>query len=248
MTDALNLFSSDFALVVGLGAILVGAVVQGSLGFGMGLVSIPILALMVPERLPQALVIASVPHTILMLARERHGLRPRALSWLVVGRLAGIVPGIAILAVASARSLQVLFACVTLAAVGLMSMDRLALRITPLSQLAAGTLSGFGGAAAGLGGPPVALLYADQDGPALRTTLSAIMLAGNAVMILGYALTDRLTPIDVWTTLLFTVPVLSGLAIGMAVRSRLDGPRLRVAVLVLVFASGLVLLVRAVFG
>src|SRR5690606_1566411 len=66
LPDALATFPSAPALAVALGALFVGALVQGALGFGLGLVSIPMLALLVPDRLPQTVVLAVLPLTIYM--------------------------------------------------------------------------------------------------------------------------------------------------------------------------------------
>src|SRR5205807_2547190 len=50
-----------------------GGAVQGSIGFGQNLVLVPIVALIVPEAVPGALVALGVPLTVIMAAREWHG-------------------------------------------------------------------------------------------------------------------------------------------------------------------------------
>lgn len=88
---------------------------QGSLGFGMGLVSIPILGLMVPERLPQTVVLVVLPLTLFVLWQERDAVRPRLMAWLLVGRVLGVLPAVVVLV--PERALQALFAVATLTAV-----------------------------------------------------------------------------------------------------------------------------------
>lgn len=248
LTEALIAFPGPLALAVGLASLFFGALVQGSLGFGMGLVSIPVLGLMVPERLPQAVVLSVLPLTVFMLWHERDAVRPRLVTWLLVGRVLGVVPAVLVLLVVPERALQVLFAVTTLAAVGLMAADRISVEVNRRSQLVAGTLAGFIGTAAGLGGPPVALLYANQSGRTLRATLALMMLVGNLASLAGYWVGGRLTPVDLTLGGLFLVPTLLGLGVGMVVRRHLHGPRLRWAVLTVVAASALVLLVSAVLG
>src|SRR5690606_25386694 len=248
LPDALATFPSAPALAVALGALFVGALVQGALGFGLGLVSIPMLALLVPDRLPQTVVLAVLPLTIYMLWHERDAIRPREMAWLLTGRVVGVAPAVLVLMVVPERVLQVLFAVTTLAAVVLMAGRRVSVEITHRSQLVAGFLSGFIGTAAGLGGPPVALLYADQSGRKLRATLSLIMLVGNIASVVGYWVGGRLTPVDLTLGASILVPTGLGLALGVGVRGHLGGPRLRRAVLTVVSLSALVLLGTAVTG
>lgn len=129
-----------------------------------------------------------------------------------------------------------------------MAANRITVEITTRTQLAAGTLSGFIGSAAGLGGPPVALLYAHQTGRALRATLALVMFVGNVASLVGYWIGDRLTAVDLTLSGIFLVPTVLGLGVGVLVRRHLHGPRLRWAVLTVVATSAVVLLTRAVLG
>lgn len=248
LTEALDNFPGAAALAVGLASLFFGALVQGSLGFGMGLVSIPLLGMLVPERQPQTVILVVLPLTLLMLWHERDAVRPRLITWLLVGRVLGVLPAVLVLMVVPERALQVLFAVTTLAAVGLMATNRIAIEITQRTQLFAGSLSGFIGTAAGLGGPPVALLYANQSGRTLRATLALMMLVGNTASLVGYWIGGRLTLVDLTLGGVFLIPTLVGLGAGVVVRRHLHGPSLRRAVLSVVTVSALVLLVRAVQG
>lgn len=245
VVNPLSLMPSPEAVIIATAAVLAGAIVQGSLGFGMGLVSIPILALFVPNQLPQALVLASLPHTVLMLRRERDGLEAKKMSWLVLGRILGVAPGVVILTLVSARHLQILFAITTLGTAVAMAVKNVNVRISVSSQLVAGSISGLVGTAAGLGGPPVALLYANEPGGPLRSSLSSILLIGNTFAVLGYWIGGRLTARDLALAAVLLVPIMLGLRLGFAVRGRLEGPMLRGAVLLLVSASSMVLLASA---
>jgi uncharacterized protein len=51
-------------------ATLVGATIQGSIGFGMNLVTVPVLALVLPESLPVAVIVLGIPVSITMLRHE----------------------------------------------------------------------------------------------------------------------------------------------------------------------------------
>ncbi|MEE6282904.1 sulfite exporter TauE/SafE family protein [Georgenia sp. MJ170] len=225
-----------------------GTVVQGSLGFGMGLIAIPVLALLVPQHLPQTLVLVALPLSLFMLWHERSAVRVRTMPWLLIGRVLGVAPAVVVLLVIPVRILQIFFALTTLAAVAIMATRRASFRITPRTQFVAGTASGFIGTAAGLGGPPVALLYASQTGRELRATLALITVVGNIAAVVGYAFGGRLTPIDLTLALIFLIPTGVGLVVGIAVRGHLDGRRLRPAVMTVIAISAVVLLGTALRG
>src|SRR5690606_39990084 len=63
-----------------------------------------------------------------------------------------------------------------------------ALPVHRSTQLAAGMVSGTTGTAAGIGGPPIALLYQHRAGPVVRSTLSATFLVGT---VLSFTVLDR---------------------------------------------------------
>lgn len=214
----------------------------------MGLVAIPVLALLVPDRLPQAIVLASLPLALFMLWHERNAIQLHRTTWLLVGQFVGVAPAILVLAVVPVRVLQGVFAVATLATVVLMVTLRVSIRSTPRNQLVAGVLSGFIGTAAGLGGPPVALLYAHESGRKLRATMALVLLASTVFSIIGYWSGGRLTQDDLALGAALLVPVVLGLWIGVLVREHLHGPRLRRAVFLLITISALVLLSRAVTG
>lgn len=241
-------FPSVALLVVAVLGVIVGAAVQSSLGFGMGLVSLPALGLSVPERLPQTVVLLALPLTVLMLWEGRDALRSDRVGWLLAGRVVGVFPAMAVLLVIDPRALQVLIGVVTLAVVATMAASREGtVRATPVTQLTAGTASGFVGSAAGLGGPPIALLYAGREGRERRAVLALVLLFGNVVSLVGYAAIGRLDRADLLLAAVLLVPLLLGLRWGSWLRPRVDGSSARRAVLVAVAVSAVVLVLRATF-
>src|SRR3546814_14681487 len=77
------------AVIVAALATFVGATIQGSLGFGMNLVTVPALALVLPEALPVAVITLGLSISIGMLRPEPPA-RPRVgLAWHLAGRVPG---------------------------------------------------------------------------------------------------------------------------------------------------------------
>src|SRR3546814_497980 len=154
--------------------------IQGSLGFGLTLVTVPALALVLPEALPVAVITLGLSISIGMLRHEHHALDRVGLAWILAGRVPGSVVGAWVVAVASTTVLEALAGAVVLAMV-LASVAMPVLPVRPSTQLVAGVVSGVTGTAAGIGGPPLALLYQHRPGSTIRSTLAAAFLVRTAL-------------------------------------------------------------------
>ena len=81
------------AVILAAVATIVGATIQGSIGFGMNLVTVPMLALVLPESLPVTVVLLGIPISIAMLRHEHRALDRTGLGWIIGGRVPGTVLG-----------------------------------------------------------------------------------------------------------------------------------------------------------
>jgi uncharacterized membrane protein YfcA len=70
-------------------AVGLGAVVQGSVGFGFALVVVPALTLIRPEVLPATVLLLTLPMALTMAVRERHAMNISGLAYLLFGRVVG---------------------------------------------------------------------------------------------------------------------------------------------------------------
>ena len=77
------------AWVAVLAAVLLGATIQGAIGFGMNLVAVPVLALVAPDTLPIAAILFGVPISLAMVRYERADLDRPGLAWVLGGRVPG---------------------------------------------------------------------------------------------------------------------------------------------------------------
>jgi uncharacterized protein len=112
--------------------------------------------------------------------------------------------------------------------------------------LGAGIAAGLLGAAVGTPGPPVVLYTASQGWSprTIKANLQAFFLVNQAVIMIGYWWAGLLTP-HVWRYMaLFLMPAALGLLLGMALFTRVDQARFRRIVFAILFASGLLLVVR----
>ncbi len=220
--------------VLALGAasvvVFIGAVLQGSIGFGMGLFAAPLFALIEPRLVPAPLLLASGVLTVLLTHRERHGIITDDLKWSLGGRLVGTLPALAVLTVIPAERLGVAFGALVLLGVGL-SASGWHLRPTARVLLGAGALSGFMATIAAIGGPPIALVYQHESGPRIRGTLSAYFVVGVTISLTGLALVGRFGGTEVALAGALLPATLAGFWVSRHTARRLDRGSLRPAVL-----------------
>ena len=73
--------------------VLLGGMVQGSIGFGLNLVVVPVLAILIPGSVPGSVILISMPMTLTMLLREHHAIDWLGVRWILVGRVPGTLVG-----------------------------------------------------------------------------------------------------------------------------------------------------------
>jgi len=231
-------------LMAAFAILVVGAAVQGVAGFGANLLAAPLLVLLDPALVPGPLIVAAVP-LVALTALANRGEHPwRKLRWANVGQLAGTAAGATVLATLPTDGIAIFFAVVILGAVAL-SASGVTVRRTPRTMVGAGALSAFTGTTVGIGGPPIALVHADEPGEALRAALSRFFLIGTALSLIALTIAGRFAPADAGAGLLLVPGTLVGFAVSRRLVGHLDRHRLRILVLVLSGASAVAALVRA---
>ena len=111
-----------------------------------------------------------------------------------------------------------------------MSSTRAGTRREPV-LFAAGTASGFMATAAGLGGPPVALVYQRETGVRLRGTLAAYFIIGTVVSLFALAWAGRFTREEVRLSSFLIPGTVLGYFMSRPAAAYLDGGYTRTAVL-----------------
>ena len=223
--------------------VLFGALVQGTIGFGLNLLSAPFIALVLPEALPVTLVLAAWPSGGVAAYREHHALDRRALPWLLLGAVPGTLIGLAIVTQASADGLAIVVGAVTLLGVGL-SVVSPPIHVTPATAGLAGLVSNVTGTAAAVGGPPVALLYQHHGGPTVRATLGVFFVTSATLSIIGYAATGEITGDRVLLALALLPAMFAGLWTSKHFHDLVDTRWLRPTVLTLCAVAGTAAVVR----
>ncbi|WP_184980148.1 sulfite exporter TauE/SafE family protein [Sphaerisporangium rubeum] len=232
-----------FVWVIAGFAVFVGAVVQGGVGFGLGLMAVPVITVLDPSVMPGAVQIVNMSLPVFTLAAEWRGVDWRGLGFALLGRLPGSVVGAVIVTQVSTQALGVFVGTMVLVAVGV-TVAAVAVPRTAPTLGAAGFVSGVTGTATGIGGPPMALVYQHAKGRQVRATLAMFFFlsAGQSLVIL--AAVDHLPGRSVLTGVLLIPFMVAGFAVSGPLRRYLDGGRVRAGILVVAALSAFVLIAQ----
>lgn len=222
--------------------VFIGSATQASIGIGLGLLAAPTLTLIDPGFIPGAIAIAVVPLTIGMTVREFDHVDPEIYR-AVVGRVVGIVVGAWAVAQASQGFIAVVIACSVIFAV---IASAFGVRFAPTRRnlMVAGTVAGFTGTVAGIGGPPMALTYQHSDPRTLRASLAAFNTIGSMFIIPSLAIAGVIGRRELQLGAMLVPGILLGLWVGRIGIARLPATRVRPFVLAVCGASAVVLLLR----
>ena len=188
----------------------VGAVIQGSIGFGYAFVAVPTMALLYPEALPVTPLLLALPMTALMTAREWRAIDVTGFFLITGARAVGTATGVALLVLVPVSFLSVLVGLL-ITALALLSFFNPNFEVTNKTRVVGGMASGITSTTAAIGGPPLALIYQDRSGAELRSTLSVSFVVGIIMSLAGLALTGK---VQGWHFLL-ALQLLPGLLVGL---------------------------------
>ena len=223
--------------------VLVGAVLQGSVGFGMGLLASPILILFDPRFVPGPVLLSTLLLTSLLTLRDRHAIDFHGIQWAMVGRIGGTVLAGFVLAVVSSHWMELLLGVAVLFGV-VMSVSGLRFRPNRPVLLAAGLLSGLLGTIASIGGPPMALVYQNAEGAQLRGTMSGFFLLGTIVSLAMLSAIGRFGFYELGLALLMLPSILIGFVCSRWTSRHVDQGYTRLAVLVVAAVAGIIVVFR----
>jgi len=225
--------------------LVLGALVQGLVGLGLGLVAAPFVTMLEPSLMPDLMLWLAACLPVVTLVREHDAVDWRAVGWAMLARLPGTVVGAWLVTVLAATSLGIAVGLMVLASV-LVTARSLVIPVNRRSLVAAGFASGITGTATSIGGPPMAILLQHRPPRQIRCTLAVYFLLGASLSLLFLGIAGELEA----TTLLLAVAYLPCLVIGFALsrplRRVLPARHVRPLVLAVCAASALVLLVRSV--
>ncbi|MFF8780061.1 sulfite exporter TauE/SafE family protein [Streptomyces sp. NPDC015140] len=237
----MGLTGPEFVLLsvtVGLGALL-----QVSVGFGLGMIAAPVFSLVDPELAPTAVLLLATGVTAAVLVRERGRADLRGCGWALAGRLPGVLAGALLVVALPARHLALLVAVVVLTG-ATVSVAGYVPRQRRSSVVLAGMASGLMGTATSIGGPPMAMVWQRLGGPELRATMSAFFLAGSLMSLAALTAAGAVGAHALRGTALLTPAAVAGVLLAGPLTRRLNVRRTRAAATALAVAGAVLLVLQ----
>jgi uncharacterized membrane protein YfcA len=197
-----------------------------------------------PAFVPAPIVLAAMLLVILIALREWRDVIAEDIGLAVFGRLIGTVPGAYAIGAFPRSVYELLFAVLVLIGVVLSATGRHA-SATPRHVVLASIVSGFMSTVASIGGPPMALLYQNEEGPRIRATISAIFTIGGVITLAGLRWADRFGLVELLLGIALMPGVVVGFALSRYTMGWIDRARMKPAVLAVSGLSAVAVMARA---
>ena len=221
----------------------IASALQASVGIGLALLAVPLLALVDPRLVPGPMLLAGSLLALASAYRERHAVDVQSFGLALLGLAIGTVCGAVVLRTLRTAPLGKVFALLVLLAVAL-SVSGWRVRPTGPALFAGGGAAGVMGTMVGIHGPPIALVLQHARPEHVRAMLGAfffVAYVGSVVALTAFGLFGVLQ-------LQWAAALLPGVVAGLCVAPLLVGflhpARLRVAILSISAASAVLLLLR----
>lgn len=223
--------------------IAIASALQASVGMGLALLAVPLLALVDPRLVPGPLLLAGALLAFASAWRERHAVHVQGFGLALLGLALGTVCGAGALRALTTAPLDKIFAMLVLLAV-VLSVSGWRLCPTQSALFAGGGAAGVMGTMVGIHGPPIALVLQHARPEQARAMLGAFFFVAYVGSVLALALFGLFGRLQ----LQLAAALLPGVVAGLCVAPRLAGfvnpVRLRLAILSISAASAMVLLLR----
>lgn len=231
----------EIALVIGFAAL--GAMVQGCLGIGIGLVAAPVLVSIDPAFAPGPLLLVGVVVGLRHVFAERDYIDRPALRNVFIGLPFGLAAGLTILLMVDGRVLSIIVGAATALAAASILLGAKATRSRAV-EIGAGAIMAFASITAALPGPPLVVAFSDMKPSAMRGTASAAILAVVIIAAITLTTAGRFGRHELELLGLLFPGAALGLFSARYLRPVLDRSWFRTAVLVMACAGGIALVVR----
>ena len=227
-----------------LALVAAGAMVQGCVGIGLGLVAAPGLVAIDTAFAPgPILIVGVVVGARHVLVEHPHADWP-AFRHCAFGLPVGLGGALLVLAVVDGRTMAILVGITTAVAALAILLSR-PIRRTKTVEGAAGATCTFAAITAGLPGPPLVVAFSDMKPGTMRFTASAFISSVALVSFVALPLSGNFGRQELELLGLLVPGAFIGLGLARVVRPVLDRPWFRTVVLLIAIAGGLVLAGRS---
>ena len=217
--------------------ILVGSYVQSSIGFGLAIISAPLLFALDPLYVPGPVTVCALTLSLANTYHHRKAVSLSGLQFAVLGRVPGTVAGGFLLLWISHDALALWLGASVLLAVAL-SLSKVVIRPSKPAMLTAGFLSGFMGTSSAIGGPPMALVMQHEGSDFIRANLAAFFIVSCVLSLAMLVSIDRFGVAEIAVSLPLLPATLAGYWLARKTMHRISHRRLRFFSLILCAVAG----------
>ena len=232
-------------IILGMIAVLGGAVTQGITGLGFGMVSAPFLLLINPMFVPGPMLLLAGAISFMVVLREGKQIDLKALSVAIGGRIPGTILAALTFSLIPLALYGVIFGILVLIAV-ILTGTKLKILPSNLNLSIAGFVSGFMGTLTSVGAPPMALAYQHGKPEVMRPTLAAFFLIGSLLSLLALFFFGNFTTEHIYVTAFFIPVLYIGFRISIFIVPLIDQRIMRRIMLIISGTSSIILIIRSV--
>ena len=226
-------------------ALLLGCTLQAAIGFGMALISAPIIVMVKPQWVPYIMAVMAMTVSLNTCWDQRTDIQWRNMFSPMLARIPGTILGTWLLVVMTLQHLQIAVALMVMASV-FITMRLKPFPATSTNLGIAGFVSGVTGTTTSIGGPPIALVMQHSDGATARANLS-LFVYSCIISIAGYHMAGLMT-LHTWLVGFSLVPMaFIGFWAGKRIQKYVD-TRFRPILLTMCTLSALVALGNALYS
>ncbi|HET9546275.1 MAG TPA: sulfite exporter TauE/SafE family protein [Desertimonas sp.] len=230
--------------LIAVAAVIIGAIAQGSVGFGFGMLAAPVLALVDEQLVPGAVLLLGLTVALIVAWDERGALDWLGIRWALVGRVLGTLAGAYAVTRLDHDAMAITLGVLVLVAVAI-SLTGWHVRPTTSTLVGAGMMSGVMGTFTSVGGPPMALVYQREEAAKLRSTLAGFFVFGASLALLVLTVSGEVGKRQVVDGLLLLPGLLVGVTLSRLLAPYLDRGWTRAGVLALSALTAVALVVGA---
>ncbi len=226
-------------------AVFAGSAVQGIAGFGMALLSVPILLHFLPQTtVTPCLAVTCTVMNAFFMWNLRHSISWKLIVPVLLGAAAGVLPGVKLLQYVPAGPFKAgVGVVITLSGLLLWRGVTCPLH-SPVLQLAVGAVAGVMSGALSVSGPPVAVFFTagSVHKDVFRASLAMFFLALNLFTLGALTAEGLLTPQLLRFSAGLMPAMLAGSLVGLKLAGRVSEKTFRGFVMTMIILSGLSLL------
>lgn len=234
----------DLGILLAMTLIFIGSFVQSSIGFGLAIVTAPILFQISPSYVPAPITVVALFLSVINASHHRATISLKGLWMAFIGRVPGSVAGAFLLYWVDANQLSLWLGVLVILAVAV-SLLPFRIQPTPNRMMIAGFFSGFFGTSSGIGGPPMALLLQHQEGNLIRANLSAFFVVSSLLSLIVQVPIGYMTMHHFYLSLPLLPASYLGYKVAMRYINRIPKKTVRQASLAICFVSGITAIVSA---